>query len=172
MSTPTRQISPERKAMYYGGMALIVVGFLLFVSNFFMGPDIGRRNDPQPGEPNFWERAQERHEEFGRGMHTSMVRGLLGMGLIMVGAMLMNVGAKGAAGSGLVLDPSKARQDLEPWSRMRGGVVQDALSEVEVVKKIETSIGNPQPQVKVRCQKCQGLNDETAKFCNRCGASI
>jgi hypothetical protein len=172
MSTPVRQISPERKAIYYGGMALIVVGILLFVSNFFMVPDIGGRNDPQPGEPDFWTRAQERHEEFGRGMQAAMVRALLGMGLMVVGGILMNVGAKGAAGSGLVLDPRKARQDLEPWSRMGGGVVQDALSEVDVVKKIEAGIGNPQPQVKVRCQKCQGLNDETAKFCNQCGASI
>jgi rRNA maturation endonuclease Nob1 len=55
---------------------------------------------------------------------------------------------------------------------MGGGVVQDALSEVNVVKKLEEGIGNPQPQVKVRCQKCQGLNDETAKFCNQCGAAI
>jgi hypothetical protein len=172
MNAPRKKITPERKAMYYGGMALIAIGILLFVSTFFTGPDIGGRNDPQPGEPNFWERAQERHEEFGRGMKTTIIRALLGMGLMVVGSILMNVGARGAAGSGLVLDPEKARQDLEPWSRMGGGVVQDALSEVKVVKKLEEGMGNPQPQVKVRCQKCQGLNDEAAKFCNQCGAAI
>ena len=172
MNTPTRQIPPERKAIYYGGMALIAVGLLLFVSNFFAGPEIGGRNRPQPGQPDFWERAQEQHEEFGRGMKASMVRAILGMGLMVVGGILMNIGVRGPAGSGLVLDPEKARQDLEPWSRMGGGVIQDALSEVNVVKKIEEGIGNPKLQVKVRCQKCQGLNDETAKFCNQCGAAI
>jgi hypothetical protein len=172
MNAPRRQIPPERKAMYYGGMALIVVGILLFVSNFFMGPDIGGRNDPQPGEPKFWERAQERHQEFGQGMKYVMVRAILGMGLMVVGGILMNVGARGAAGSGLILDPEKARQNLEPWSRMSGGVVQDALSEISVVKKIEEGVSNPQPQIKVRCQKCQGLNDEAAKFCNQCGAAL
>ena len=52
------------------------------------------------------------------------------------------------------------------------GMVQDALSEVEVVKKIGDRLDAPEPQVKVRCQKCQSLNDETAKFCNQCGAAI
>jgi hypothetical protein len=48
MNAPRKQIPPERKAMYYGGMALIAIGILLFVSTFFTGPDIGGRNDPQP----------------------------------------------------------------------------------------------------------------------------
>src|SRR5262249_39463854 len=109
---------------------------------------------------------------FSRGMKANLVRALLGMGLMVVGGILMSVGARGPAGSGFVLDPEKARQDLEPWSRMGGGIVQDALSEVNVVKKIEEGMGNPQPQVKIRCQKCQGLNDETAKFCNQCGSAI
>jgi hypothetical protein len=158
--------------MYYGGITLIAIGIVLFVSTFFTGPEIGSRSGPQPGEPDFWERAQERHEDFGRGMKTSMIRALLGMGLMVVGGIFMIVGARGAAGSGVVLDPEKARRDLEPWSRMGGGIVQDALSEVEVVKKIEEGMGNLQPQVKIRCQKCQGLNDEAAKFCNQCGAAI
>ncbi len=172
MNAPRRQISPERKAMYYGGMTLIAIGILLFVSTFFARPDIGGRSGPQPGEPDFWERAQERHEDFRRGMKTSMIRALLGMGLMVVGGIFMNIGARGAAGSGVVLDPEKARRDLEPWSRMGGGMVQDALSEVDVVRKIEEGMGNPQPQVKIRCQKCQGLNDEAARFCNQCGAAI
>src|SRR5262249_852674 len=95
-----------------------------------------------------------------------------GIVLMMIGGFLMKVGAKGWAGSGMVLDPEKARKDVEPWSRMGGGVVQDALSEVEVVKKLEDRLDSPEPQVKVRCQKCQALNDEAAKFCNQCGSAI
>jgi hypothetical protein len=158
--------------MYYGGMALIALGILVFVSTFFSGPEFGGRGTPRPGDPDFWDRAQAQHEEFGRGMHATMVRALLGMGLMVVGGILMNVGARGTAGSGVVLDPEKVRQDLEPWSRMGGGMLQDALSEVNVVKKVEEGMGTPQPQVKIRCQKCQGLNDETAKFCNQCGSPI
>jgi hypothetical protein len=47
---------------------------------------------------------------------------------MVIGGILMNIGARGAAGSGLVLDPEKARQDLEPWSRMGGGIVPGAHS--------------------------------------------
>jgi hypothetical protein len=85
---------------------------------------------------------------------------------------MMNVAARGLAGSGVVLDPEQARKDLEPWSRMSGGMVQDALSEVEVVTKIVDRLESPEPRIKVRCQKCQALNDETAKYCDQCGSAI
>jgi hypothetical protein len=32
--------------------------------------------------------------------------------------------------------------------------------------------GVTQPQVKVRCRQCQTLNEETARFCNQCGATM
>ena len=155
MDTPQKQIPPERKALYYGGMALTGIGLLLFLSTFvtFMA-NFGNFD-------NF--DAQARSEGF---------RAFGGMVLMMIGGFMMNVGAKGWAGSGIVLDPEKGRKDVEPWSRMGGGMVQDALSEVEVVKKIGDRLDAPDPQVKVRCQKCQSLNDETAKFCNQCGAAI
>ncbi len=84
----------------------------------------------------------------------------------------MNVGARGAAGSGLVLNPEGARKDLEPWSRMAGGVAQDALSEVGVAKKLEEGLGKAAPEVKVRCPKCQALNDEKARYCSQCGTAL
>ena len=71
-----------------------------------------------------------------------------------------------------MLDPERAREDLEPWSHMGGGMVQDALSEVNVVKKLEDRLDGGAPQVKVRCRACQALNDEAAKFCNQCGAAL
>jgi hypothetical protein len=37
MNTPKTQIPADRKALYYGGMALTGVGFLLFISVFFTG---------------------------------------------------------------------------------------------------------------------------------------
>jgi RNA polymerase subunit RPABC4/transcription elongation factor Spt4 len=155
MDTPKKQIPPERKALYYGGMALIGIGLLLFLSTFFtFMANFGNFD-------NFEGRAQ-----------SEGARALGGMVLMVIGGFMMNVGARGWAGSGVVLDPEQARKDVEPWSRMGGGIVQDALSEVEVVKKLENRLDSPEPQIKARCQKCQTLNDETAKFCNQCGAAI
>jgi hypothetical protein len=44
----------------------------------------------------------------------------------------MRLGRAGVAGSGLKLDPQDARRDLEPWSRMTGGMLKDTLDEAGV----------------------------------------
>lgn len=44
----------------------------------------------------------------------------------------MRLGRMGLAGSGMVLDPEGARRDVEPWARMAGGVVKDAIDEAGV----------------------------------------
>ena len=126
--TPRKQIPPERKALYYGGMVLIGIGLLLFLSVFvtFMA-NFGNFD-------NFEGRA--RSEGF---------RAFGGMILMMIGGFMMNVGSKGLAGSGVVLDPEEGRKDLEPWSRMGGGMIQDALSEVEVAKKLGERLDQPPP---------------------------
>ncbi len=155
MGKYNKQISPERKSLYYWGMALTGIGLLMFLSTFvtFMA-NFGNFD-------HFESRA--RSEGF---------RSFGGMILMMIGGFMMNVAKMGLAGSGILLDPEKARTDVEPWSRLQGGVIQDALSEVDVVKKLEDAWNHPKPQIKVRCGKCQALNDEAAKFCNQCGATI
>jgi hypothetical protein len=154
MQMPQNSIPPDRRLIYYGGMALTSFGVLLFFSTFvtFLS-NFGNFDDYE-----------------GRTQSQS-IRAIGGMALIVIGRFMMNVGAKGWAGSGVVLDPEMARKDVEPWSRMGGGVVQDALSEVKIVKKIEDRLEAPVPQIKIRCKKCQSLNDEAAKFCNQCGAA-
>ena len=107
-----RDVSDARKGAYYLGSALIVVGFLLFISVFFSG----FTHELQPGA----------------GMPGFVMRAPLGMVLIIAGGVIRSIGARGAAGSGLVLDPQRARQDLEPWARMGGGMVSDALDEAGV----------------------------------------
>jgi hypothetical protein len=84
MNTAKKQIPPKRKALYYGGMALMGLGLLLFLSTFvtFMA-NFGNFD-------NFEGRA--RSEGF---------RAIGGMVLMMLGAFLVNVGAKGWAGSGV-----------------------------------------------------------------------
>lgn len=61
-----------------------------------------------------------------------MMRGIVGMGMIIAGGIIGLVGRAGAAGSGIIPDPEQARSDLEPWSRMTGGVVKDALDEAGI----------------------------------------
>lgn len=149
-------ISQNRKTMYYVGMGMALGGFLLFLSTFFsFAGNFGNFDDFA-----------------GRGQ-SMIFRSVTGMVLIMAGAVTMNVGRRGLAGSGIVLDPNQARQEMKPWNQMAGGMAQDALGEVEVVNKLSKKLDEPNQQlVKVRCKKCQALNDETDKFCGQCGSTI
>jgi len=178
---PNRQISPERKVAYYGGMACIVLGLLLFLSTFLMmGEEFSAPANPSGNFDQFFEESRRSHARAGERMQSSMARALGGMALIFVGCFLMNVGRRGLAGSGVVLDPEKARKDLEPWNRAAGGMASDALDEIELAKKLGKKLDEPEPApasppapvVKVRCRKCTALNDERAKFCNQCGAAL
>jgi len=151
-----RQISPERRAVYYGGMGIMALGFLLFLSNFFLLPGSG----PFPG---FFS------DPFAE-MRGMAVRGVGGILLLIIGGVMRSVGAKGAAGSGLVLDPEKAREDLSPWARTAGGLVKDALEEVRSATQQDPA--EPKEVIKVRCPRCRALNDEDARFCDQCGGPL
>jgi hypothetical protein len=107
-----RQISEERKTAYYAGMGLMAVGFLVFASVFVTGfLNFGNFNN------------------FDAGVRSFGVRALLGMGMMIAGSFLVRIGTRGLAGSGLILDPERAREDVEPWARMAGGVIKDAAEE-------------------------------------------
>ncbi|MEM6692170.1 MAG: zinc ribbon domain-containing protein, partial [Planctomycetota bacterium] len=77
------------------------------------------------------------------------------------------VGARGLAGSGVLLDPEQAREDLEPYSRMAGGMVKDAMTEAD----IDLS-GKPERIIMIRCTSCDALCQESANFCQQCGAKL
>jgi hypothetical protein len=154
LKEPNTPISPERKALYYAGMALRGVGILLFLSSFLVG--LLHFGD---------------FDNFESQARSAGLRALGGIVLMMVGQFVQRVGSRGWAGSGLVLDPTAARKDLSPWSRMGGGILHDVLSEVQDGKE-EPSKGDNPPLVKVRCQSCQALNEETARYCNQCGTAI
>jgi hypothetical protein len=159
------EIPAERKLAYYAGMILAGIGALMFVSVFFTAMSM------VPDGP-FTVTGGDPFDSPAKKFQSLPLRAIGGMALIVVGGILRSVGSKGLAGSGIVLDPEQARQDLEPWSRMGGGVVQDALAEVEVVQKIQDRLAAPEPTIKIRCQQCQALNDEASKFCNQCGEAI
>lgn len=147
-----RQVSEGRKALYYTGMALCVVGILLFSAPFVtfafsfgqIGPEMGPK------------------------MAKAMALAFIGFGLIFVGGILTRIGLLGPAGAGVILDPEQARKDVEPLARMAGGVIGDALDEAHV------NLGQAQPErvVMVKCGACGALNDEDAKFCKACGKAL
>lgn len=152
-------ISETRKRLYYVGLGITALGLLLFMSNFIL-PFMDPMNSPG----------------FVGGF---AARGLIGFILIFIGQMLMKVGKNGVAASGLILDPERAREDLAPWSKMNGGIINDTLSEVEVLETLTSSlghqtetVGNVKEIIKIKCQKCSALNDEDASFCKNCGEKL
>ena len=62
-----------------------------------------------------------------RSVLLTVLQALGGAGLIVVGVLMRRVGSHGLAGSGVVLDPRQARQDVRPWSELRGGALRDTL---------------------------------------------
>jgi len=113
--SPQRQVSPGRKQLYYVGMGLSVVGVLMFLSTFV----------------TFLMHFGD-FSNFHSNARSDGFRAFGGMFLMMIGGALMTVGRAGAAGSGLKLDPEQARRDVEPWSRMSGGMLGDALDEAGI----------------------------------------
>lgn len=149
------KISKERKVTYYIGMAMMILGFILFISVFFQFASFMSNPDPfminRPG-PSF-------------------MNAIIGMVFAIIGGMVMNIGAKGAAGSGLILDPEKSREDLKPFNEAKGGMINDVISNIDVIDKIVKPTSG-QDIVKIRCRICSSLNDEDAKFCKSCGKEL
>jgi hypothetical protein len=110
-----RQIPPERRQIYYIGLGVTIVGFLSFISVFITGA------------LHFGD-----FSNFAAQARSAVLRAVVGMVLIIAGGFMTRIGRMGLSGSGLKLDPEEARRDVEPWARMTGGVVKDALDEAGV----------------------------------------
>lgn len=150
----SRRISSERKSLYYLGNVLIVVGLILFASTFVTF--LSHFGDFS----NFEDDAKS---DFGRA--------LAGMACIVVGGVIRNIGARGLAGSGVVLDPDRARKDLEPYSRMVGGMAKDALDEADIDLD-DADRSSSEKVVMIKCRECGKLNEEDSKFCQECGHAL
>ena len=140
----SKEISKNRKTLYYVGNGISLIGFILFLSVFFtafLNPfDMMGSSNP-------------------------MANGFIGFILIIIGQSISILGARGLAGSGLILEPKQAREDLKPYSSQVGGMINDALEEVDLLNESKEVI-------KVRCPSCKTLNDEDAKYCKKCGAQL
>ncbi|MGB4185274.1 MAG: zinc ribbon domain-containing protein [Caldicoprobacterales bacterium] len=166
------KVSKERKIAYYIGMGMIVLGFILFISTFF---DVARfMNNPFFGDISTNDSiidtyTYRHHSHMGSGI--SFTKSVIGMVLIIAGFLIMNVGARGKAGSGLILDPQKAREDLKPFNEAKGGMISDVIRNIDLVDRI-IQPNEGKEVVKIRCRSCKSLNDEDAKYCKKCGKEL
>lgn len=151
------KISKERKVTYYIGLGIMALGFILFISVFFFAFSAISNRDPF-ANPFFDD-------------PPPFINAVIGIVLIIVGSIVTNIGARGVAGSGLKLDPDKAREDLKPFNEARGKMINDVISNIDAVDNI-TKPQTSKEIVKIRCKACNCLNDEDAKFCKDCGSPI
>ncbi len=147
------KIPQERKFIYYLGMILMILGVILFLSVFFSVASFMKNPTMLfGGMPSFG-------------------NAIIGMIFMMIGGVLMNIGAKGAAGSGIILDPEKAREDLKPFNEAKGGMINDVVSNIDVVDRL-VNAREEKEVIKIKCRNCACLNDEDAKFCKGCGQEL
>jgi hypothetical protein len=146
-----KQISEGRKTAFYLGTGISLLGLLLFLSTFVTFI------------LNFGD-----FSNFHSDAKSSAARAFGGMVLLMAGGAIRGMGARGLAGSGVVLDPARAREDLEPYSRMAGGMVKDALDEAD----LHPGPRAPEKVVMLKCRECGRLNEEDSKFCQECGRPL
>ena len=91
--------------MFYGGMALTVIGLSFFLVPFFtIISSMG----------SFSQFGAERFGSSAGFFHMGSYR----MILIVAGQFLRSAGAKGLAGSGVVLDPQRATEDCRPTAKL------------------------------------------------------
>ena len=146
----SRKISEERKAAYYIGMGIMVLGIILFASTFVTAA--AKFGD---------------FSNFESDAKSNMFRAIAGMALMVIGGIIRGIGARGLAGSGVVLDPEKARDELEPYSRMAGGMVKDVLDEADI-----NFGGKSEKVIMIKCTSCSKLNEEDSRFCQECGKQL
>lgn len=143
------KLSQKRKTTYYVGMAMMILGFLLFMSTFLTFATMF--TDP-----------------FSQSVGSFIRRPVIGMLLMIFGAIVMSVGAKGAAGSGIILDPEQAREDLKPFNEAKGGMINDVVSNIDVIDQF-TNPRTTTEVIRIKCRSCGALNEEDAKYCKNCG---
>ncbi|NLZ82165.1 MAG: zinc ribbon domain-containing protein [Clostridiales bacterium] len=112
---------------------------------------------------------------FSRPMFTSMasfvIKPVIGMLLMISGTIVMNIGAKGAAGSGIILDPEQAREDLKPFNEAKGGMINDVVSNIDVIDQFTNPRATTEV-IRIKCRSCGALNEEDAKYCKSCGSVV
>jgi len=173
-----RQISPERQSLFTFGTVLMAIGLIVIVVAF-IGFVTSSQNAVGGSGPSFnvtmvdGQPVSQLAQRSTNDPFDWLIACVVGMVITTAGGSMRHLAARGVAGSGLVLDPERARGDLEPWARMGGGLLKDAIEESGLpVGRNAPGASATEPDVKVRCPKCRALNDESAKFCGQCAAPL
>lgn len=183
---PRAEISPGRQLLYYFGMGLTAIGLLMFLSVFVSAFSDGPFSS---GSPSGFIRTSPGGDilsetpigtepvSFEQRSSGMAKRAFGGFALMFIGGILTTLGRAGLRGSGVILDPHGARDDLKPWSQAAGGMLDDTLNASEFANRAVERISadnddKPREIVRVRCPNCRTLNDEDAKFCDNCGAAL
>jgi hypothetical protein len=138
-----RQISTERKALFRAGQIIGVLGLVSFLSVLVSAA------------LNFGD-----FTDFESQTRWMAIRAVGGFIMMFIGGALTTIGMAGAAGSMLNLDPEQAREDLEPWARMHGGLTKASLDEMGVdIPKIASALtGGPGNSGETIEQRLRGLH--------------
>ena len=139
-SSAVRQISAQRRGVYYFGMVLIILGVISFLSVFVSAITEESRNF-RGGEEVVWVKSGSVVKSQ---TDTKSLRAFGGVCLILIGTIITGVAREGIAASGVILDPQQARRDSEAWSRMSGGMLKDALDEAGIDLS-RPGLGNAMP---------------------------
>lgn len=147
----SNKIPTWRVVLFYAGSVMGVIGLLMFLTPFLSVGLVAFSSDAFAFEDTI----------FG-----SFGVAVIGFIFILLGSSLRSLGKYGAAGSGVILNPKQAREDIKPHAKAVGGILNDAFEEVDVFSK------NSNEVIKIRCKACNALNDEDATYCKSCGAKI
>ncbi len=165
----SKEISNERKKAFKKGNIILLIGFLIFMSGFlavipFVFNILKAFHSPESFQLPIGS------------IICFFISGPLGMILIITGVIMRVIGARGLAGSGVILDPKRAREECEPLTRMYGGMVKDALDEADI--NLGNKHQNTTPRetvkeiIKIKCHSCSCLNNDSAVFCQSCGKKL
>ncbi|MDO4257900.1 MAG: zinc ribbon domain-containing protein [Actinomycetaceae bacterium] len=171
-SQPKRyDVQTWRKVVYYLGMAVTGLGFLIFAMPFLSFALF------QFGTPEWMENLPGAQPESPFSSAPIAFRlipmSFVGFFFIAGGNFLTRLGKKGLAGSGVILSPKGEVADAEPWQRSEGAQMQDKFEEVPILRDaLAGRGGGSEPQIRVRCRSCGELDTEDARFCSGCGAPM
>ncbi len=162
-----QNISEDRKKLYNAGLVVMTLGGCLFALPFIAILLVIVQGSSGIGVPSNIKMVP-----------FAFIGAFIGFVCIFAGGIMRTIAARGKAGSGLILDPEQARKDVEPWSRMQGGVMKDTLDEAGInLEQIgrhfsQDNASQPQQIVMIKCPNCKKLNEEDSKFCQECGRAI